>query len=285
MKSTPAFASTSASRSASRGYRSKPSPGPNWIGFTKMLTTTRSFSRHDRSTRLRCPAWSAPIVGTRPIAWPSRRQRRDTPSIFPGSSITAALLSGAVLDLVFFAGRLRRSAVGRVGVFRSGEFAAGNFPGELLGGVPNVLGEIGVSLDELRRLTRGQAERVMEDKNLSVGSGAGADADGRDAKRLRDAAPKLARNSFQDQAERPGLLELLGVGQDPGGLGLRLALDLEAAHLVDELGCEAEVTHHGNSELRQATRDLDDPAPALELHGMHAALLQETPGAGDRLLD
>src|SRR5260221_14085949 len=39
-----------------------------------MLTTVRSFSARDAVTRLRGPAWRAPIVGTRPTDSPARRQ-------------------------------------------------------------------------------------------------------------------------------------------------------------------------------------------------------------------
>src|ERR1700704_1172379 len=244
MASTPAFAKSSASRSGFRGYRSKSSPGPNWIGFTKMLTTTRSFSRQACPPRLKCPAGSAPIVGTSPIDSPSRCQRREASSAFRGSSIAAAFLSGAVLDLVFCLGRRRRGPVRGVGVFRPGELPAGNLSGEALGGVSDLLGEVGVSLDELGRLARGQAERVVENQDLAVSAGAGANSDRRDPKRLRHVAPKFGRNPFQNDAECPGLLQLLRVGEDPRGLGLRAALDLEAAHLVDELRREAEVAHH-----------------------------------------
>src|ERR1700674_4799448 len=55
-----------------------------------MLTTTRSFSRRASSTRLRWPAWSAPIVGTSPIELPPARHRREASSIAPGLSITTS---------------------------------------------------------------------------------------------------------------------------------------------------------------------------------------------------
>src|SRR5258706_1982721 len=171
-----------------------------------MLTTTRSFSRQACSTRLRCPACRAPSVGTSPIDSPSRCQRRDTSSAFRGSSITAAFLSGAVLDLVFCLGRRRRGPIRRIGVLRPGELPAGDLSGEPLGGVPDLLGEVGVALDELGRLAGGQAKGVVENQDLAVGSGAGADSDRRDAKRLRDAGAKLGWNAFQHEAERPGLL-------------------------------------------------------------------------------
>ena len=125
----------------------------------------------------------------------------------------------------------------------------------------------------------------MVDQHLPIGSGARADADRRNVKSLSDSAGQLGWDSFEDEAESSRLLERLGVGQDASGLRLALALDLEAAHLVDELRCEAEVADHGDAMLRQPARDLDGRAAAFELDRMHASFLQKTAGAGDRLLD
>src|SRR5450631_4340698 len=250
-----------------------------------MLTTTIGFSRRASSIRLRCPAWSAPIVGTSPIARPSLRQCRDASSIEPGSSNTAKGLSGAVPDLFFFCAGRRCRAVCRVSVLGARELATGDLSGKTLGGAADLLGEIGVALDELRRLAGRQAEHVVKHQDLAVGTGTGPDADGWDPNGLRDAARELAWHSLEDQAERSSLLELFGVGQDPRRLSLALALDLEAAHLVDELRRQTKVTHDRDAQLGQAAGDLNDATAALQLDGVHATFLKEPAGAGDRLLD
>src|ERR1700674_5892773 len=183
------------------------------------------------------------MVGTSPIVRPSRRHCRDASSIAPGVSKTVKGLSGAVPDLVPFSARRRRRAVRRVGVLRTWELAPRDLAGKALGGVPDLLGEVGIPLDELRGLARSQAEHVVKHQHLAIGAGTCSDADSRDPKGLGDTAPEIAGHSLQDEAERSRLLQVLGVGEDASGLSLALALDFEAPHLVDELRREAEVTH------------------------------------------
>ena len=55
----------------SLGYASRSSVGPNCVGFTKSDTTTISFSSRHLLIRLACPSCRNPIVGTRPIVFPS----------------------------------------------------------------------------------------------------------------------------------------------------------------------------------------------------------------------
>src|SRR5687767_9719691 len=50
----------------SRGYLERSSLGPNWVGLTKMETTTCSHSSRARRTREICPSCRYPIVGTNP---------------------------------------------------------------------------------------------------------------------------------------------------------------------------------------------------------------------------
>src|SRR3954447_489299 len=65
--STPARSHASRSRASFRGYFAKSSRCPNWRGLTKIDTTTVALSARARSTSDTWPAWSHPIVGTRPI--------------------------------------------------------------------------------------------------------------------------------------------------------------------------------------------------------------------------
>src|SRR5262249_54364754 len=60
------------SSSKFRGYLEKSSCGANCLGLTKIETIVQSHSWMLRSTRLKCPACSAPIVGTRPTVLPAR---------------------------------------------------------------------------------------------------------------------------------------------------------------------------------------------------------------------
>src|SRR6266852_479771 len=108
------------SRPGLRGYEPRSSPAPNWIGLTNTLTTTLSFSRRARSTRLMCPACNAPIVGTSPIEAPSARHPRATSRMNPGVPTAigggGGLDAGAVLDLIALGLRRNGGSVGRVRV-------------------------------------------------------------------------------------------------------------------------------------------------------------------------
>src|SRR6266849_10261345 len=157
------------SRSGLRGYEPRSSPAPNWIGLTNTLTTTLSFSRRARSTRLMWPACNAPIVGTRPIEAPSACQPRATSRINPGVPTAIGgwgLDAGAVLDLVAFSLGRGCGTVGRVRVLGPGERAVAHLLNVALGGARDLVGQVGVALHELRRLAGGQAQHVVEDEHL-----------------------------------------------------------------------------------------------------------------------
>ena len=68
--SPPAFSTTFKSLSNVLGYASKSSDGPNWVGFTKTLTTVMSFSLALVEIKEAWPWCNAPIVGTRPTVFP-----------------------------------------------------------------------------------------------------------------------------------------------------------------------------------------------------------------------
>ena len=56
-----------------RGYVARSSVGANCSGLTKMLSTTQSHRARARSISDKCPACSAPIVGTKPTRIPEAR--------------------------------------------------------------------------------------------------------------------------------------------------------------------------------------------------------------------
>src|SRR6202022_3047737 len=114
-------------------------------------------------------------------------------------------------------------------MLRVGERAVAYLLRVLLCGTRDVVGEIGVALDELRRLAGGEPKHVVEHEHLPVRPRPGSDTDRRNAKRLRDPAREIGRHSLEDDAECAGLLELFGIRQDPRRLLIALALDLEAA--------------------------------------------------------
>ena len=85
--SAPAASHFAASSSSWRGYLSKSSFGPNWVGFTNIETTTVSASSFALRTRLKCPSCSAPIVGTSAIFPPFERADLEKDVISAGEDI------------------------------------------------------------------------------------------------------------------------------------------------------------------------------------------------------
>src|SRR5438552_16352445 len=153
-----------------------------------MLTTTTSFSRRASSTRLRWPACSAPIVGTKPTDLPSARQRRDASSIGRGCSKTTTPLS-AVPDLfpIFCGSR----SVGRVLVLRTRELPVADVVGVRGRGAGDLLGQVRVALDEPLSLAARQSDPIVQHEHLPVDVGSSPDPARSDALRVADRAIQL----------------------------------------------------------------------------------------------
>src|SRR4051812_38803207 len=84
-RSMPAPRALAMSPASSRGYRDRSSLGPNWVGLTKIVRITTSAWARAARTSARWPSWSAPIVGTTAIRWPSRRMSMARACITRGS--------------------------------------------------------------------------------------------------------------------------------------------------------------------------------------------------------
>src|SRR5260221_6293788 len=200
-----------------------------------MLTTVRSFSARDAVTRLRGPAWRAPIVGTRPTDSPARRQPATRSRIDAAVATTSGReLATAVADPFVH----DREAAG-VAVLGIGEGAGLPLRGVAAGRLDDLRPELGELLDEAWLAARAQPEHVLDDEHLAVALDAGANPDGGDPEAPRHAGGQGRRNAFEDDREGARGFELAGDGEDPGGNRRVLALDLEAAHPVDALGGEA----------------------------------------------
>ena len=88
--SAPAAAAMSASRSSSRGYAARSAASSNWAGLTKTLTTTVSHSARAAAISASCPAWSAPIVGTRPTTPSSSSSDDPTDDLHKSAFVVSA---------------------------------------------------------------------------------------------------------------------------------------------------------------------------------------------------
>src|SRR5947208_6609357 len=123
------------------------------------------------------PACKAPIVGTRPIDLASRRHARDRSRMALASSITTGGASAAVPDL--FPVLCWSRSVGCVLMLRARELPGADVLGIGRRRPRDLFGQVGVTLDELRRLAGGQAEHIVQHEHLPVCARTRADADRR----------------------------------------------------------------------------------------------------------
>ena len=78
--------------------------------------------------------------------------------------------------------------------------------------------------------------------------------------------------ALEHERERAGVLERMGVGEEPLAVAGAPRLHLHASERVDGLGRQPEVAHHRDPALGQTRDRLDGPPAALELDGVHACL-------------
>ena len=105
----------------------------------------------------------------------------------------------------------------------------------------------------------------MHHQNLTVGRGAGTDADHRDAQRLADPLGQRARHALEHQQLDTGRLQFEGLTVDLLGLKLVAPLHLEAAKDVDGLRGEAEVTAHRHPVAGEVADGVAEPVAPFHL--------------------
>src|SRR5215472_12248959 len=201
------------------------------MGLTKMLATKRSPWRRAVSMRLTWPACRFPMVGTNTTRSPARRQARTRSRTAPmvvtvskdrargGTARTAAsetVLGRRVLALLHGA----HVALERLEV---------------------VAGALHEVAHEARLAPGGDVEHVVGHEDLTVGVGAGTDADHRYMELRRDGLAEGGGNAFEQHDVGAGGLEAPRLLEQPRR-GLALApLDPETAGLVNRLGLESHV--------------------------------------------
>ena len=138
--------------------------------------------------------------------------------------------------------------------------------------------DVGVLAGEFRRRVEGEAEEVVDDKDLAVAVGAGADADRGDVQLASDLRGEFARDGFEDYGE--GACGFYGVRVAEelfGGVG-GFALDAIAAEGVDGLGREADVSHYGNFGFGEARDEFETALAAFDFDGFGAGFFDEADG-------
>jgi hypothetical protein len=106
-----------------------------------------------------------------------------------------------------FAGKVIALGVG-------GETMGGDVVAVLLEGFGEEGGAVGILAAEFCGRTEGEVEEIVEDEDLAVAVGAGADADGGDAAVGGDGGGEFAGNAFEDDGDGAGVFEGDSVGDE-----------------------------------------------------------------------
>src|SRR5579859_4291128 len=172
------------------------------------------------------------------------------------------------MDLSF--ARLRGPLL-RVERFRvGGEAAVADVVAILASSARNLFAKIDVLAGEFRRAVDAQADEIVENEYLAVAVGAGSDADGGDAKLLRDARGEFARNGFEDDGKSSrGFDGARVTHQTFGGLD-RFSLNAKTAQFENGLRREADVGHHGDFRFDKARDGFHAFFAAFEFNGFGA---------------
>src|SRR6266545_4358477 len=162
------------------------------------------------------------------------------------------------------------------------EDARGHLVAEGLDRARDLASEVGVRLDELRIRPVAEPEEVGDHQNLPIAVRTRPDPDRRDAQGIGDLGGKGRGNSLQDQGEDAGLLQGVGLVEEPPGILLASPLDPVPAHCVHRLRSQANVAHDRNPSLDESTSQFQHGS--LELDRMGPTLLEEPAGVTDALL-
>ena len=91
-----------------------------------------------------------------------------------------------------------------------------------------------------------ETQQIGENEDLSIAVRAGSYADGRYLQRTCDPGRQRRRDALEHYAEDVRFLEGEGIIEQLSRILGRLSLDLVAAHGMDRLGRQADMSHHGD---------------------------------------
>src|SRR5262249_11964365 len=130
-----------------------------------------------------------------------------------------------------------------------------------------------------------EAEQIVQHENLAVALGAGADADSGDAEFAGDERRELAGDAFENNGEGPGGFHGSRVANELfGGIG-RLAVNFKAAHGVQRLWSEADVSHDRNFRFGETRDEFKTALAAFDFDRFSAGFLDEANRIADGLAD
>jgi hypothetical protein len=142
---------------------------------------------------------------------------------------------------------------------------------------------VAVAADEFGRRREGEVQQIVEDEDLPIAAGTGANADGGNGQLGRNLFGDFAGNTFKDESAGTG------IGEGPcvcpellhslSGAGL----DAVAAHAVKTLRSEAEMADDGDFGIGEGADKLG--ARTFDFDGFGAGFLDEADGVAEAISD
>ena len=117
-------------------------------------------------------------------------------------------------------------------------------------GIDDGLMEVGIGLDEFRTEAAAHAQEVRAYQDLAIRAVTGADADGScRVEGFGDFRSDIRRDTFQGDSKGTGCFQFQRIGNQLLCRFAVLALDAEAAKLMDGLRCQTDVADDGGCRL------------------------------------
>lgn len=170
------------------------------------------------------------------------------------------------------------------GVSRAADGAGGDAANPLVPGVFDGASEVGNGVGEARGV-RGEAQEIVEDEDLAVRLGAGADADEGERGLGHDFGGDFVGDGLDQEHGGAGLFHGDGIGDDAGGLIAGTAGGAIAASDCGTLREAAYVGADGDPRAGHGGDGLSEGGIDLEFDDVGVPLGQEAPGVADRFGD
>ena len=142
----------------------------------------------------------------------------------------------------------------------------------------NLSVQVRILFHELWREPVKKSQHVMHDQQLTVAGQSGADRDDRNPRSFSDDRRNLRRNRFQQNRERAGRFQRLGILDQPIRRFGAAPLRLETAKSRYRLGSQADMTHDRDSGIDNRLYRFGHDCAAFELHRIGTGLLHESSG-------
>src|SRR5579872_459662 len=142
-------------------------------------------------------------------------------------------------------------------------------------------GNIAITADKLRRMPEGEIQNVVNDQNLAIALGAGADSDGRRLDLRSNQGGDFAGNPLEVEAGDAGAIERNGITHELIDGFKRFALHLVTAHDIDRLWRQTDVTGNGNFSVDHSANEVGSLFSAFHLYRFGTTFFDEAGGVAN----